>query len=600
MVLTFQSATSNRLLIPIDLQYVFWRSTRLPTGIESIQGFANPIGGRPIVEKSRGEKVSGNKSLKLRRVDVRFSLKGSFASVRDRTVTISGSVPWENTLEVLVKLVPEIKSLKFSVTNTAIRFYLKKELKLEHIEKRINSSKIPGLRAEYEPEIYPGLRIKFPDGIVSNLFANGTVTAQGKNLSGFEKRLRDLLENTVKNPYKISVGGTKSPNVPIAARKNLARKRAKIIENRYEPANGWTNYREGFYVRPGPNKVPRFYEIPKNPALVRTKVLRAYANVGVNVPPLTRKALGLVSNSTAPKPKASAKKTASNWNVSPPPGMYIRPGPGGLPKFYKIPKLIKQGKKTVVASYKKAGVRVPNRVRVVFGISPNNNDGNTSRLKGNVTNNGKFRIDGLECMRYKLDELKRIAERLDIPFTRRRKEELCRDIRRKIVSPKTSPKVDFVKNGVKHSILINNRSIKRNSRTKTMNSFKIDELKNFIKRLNAYTNVSGKMTKKELVELLIERKRTLNFANNLFANFSPSSSSPKSPSPKSPSPRSGINIARNILGPNFSNSELQNFLNKYAKSPNALNRIVREFKIRKKLSEKSPIKHLARANVETM
>lgn len=608
MVLTFQSASSSRTLAPIDLQNVFWRSVRLPKDVHSIQGFTQSIGGKPIIEKySTTGKVTGDRNKKLKRVDVRFSFKGGFASVRETTVSIAGSVPWEMTYRVLSRLVPEIKSLTFKITNTAVKFYLKKAVKLDRIfEER---HKGPGYTLEFEPELYPGLRIKFSDGVLVNVFANGTVTAQGKELKGIEKRVKDLFA-TYKNPY-----GMNKPKIPIAARKNLAKKRANITESRYEPAKGWTNSRSGFYVRPGPNKVARFYAVPKNPALVRTKVIRAYSNIGVNVPPLTRKLLGIVSATATAPPKSTVKKTVTNWNASPPPGMYIRPGPGGLPKLYKIPKLIKQGKKTVVSTYKKAAVRIPNRVRTVFGISPSPNHVNSSpvtKLVGNV-NRGVFRIDGLDCMRYKLNDLKLIAERLDIPIGRRKKEYLCRDIRSKLISNTVSPKTkpNFIKNGVSHTILINSRSLKRNSRTKALSSFKIQELKNIIKNLDKTVNNSNLNAKKknELINLLIERKRTKNALNTMFNNFSSSSgsasskgsslssgsASSKDSSFSKDSPvRTGLNIARNILGPGFTNSELQNFLNRYSKSPGSLNRIVGEFKGRKGLVR------LARANFESL
>jgi hypothetical protein len=571
-------------LTPIDLQNIFWKSERLPSDVSSIQGFIQSIGGKPVLEKTQNGKISGEKGTDLKRVDVRFSFGGAFASVRENTVTISGSVEWKTTYNVLVKIVPDIKSLEFTVTNTAIKFYLKKEVALTRIERE--RRKGPNYKIEYEPELYAGMRIKFSDGVLATIFANGTVTAQGRNLTGVEKRVRDLLD-TYTNPYK-----TNKPVTPIAARKNLAAKRTRAIENRYEPARNWTNTRAGYYVRPGPNKSARFYKIPANPALVRTKVVRAYANIGVNIPYTTRRALGIVN--AAPPHLKNKKKTATmakNWNASPPTGMYIRPGPGGLPKFYKVPRLIKQGKKTVIDAYAKAGIKVPSKVKTLFGISPSPPPTMPTRsvpkLKGNINERGKFRIDGLDCTRYTLDSLKKIASKLDIPITRRRKDQLCNDIRKKLVStssasPARMVNENFIKNGVKHWVLSNERKIKRNSKTKAMNSFKIEELKNFIKMVNSTANVSGKKTKKELVNMLIERKRTSNLAKAMFENFSPSNSN-SSPSP-SPAGRTGINIARNILGPNFTNSELQNFLNRYTKSPNSLNKLVSEFKTRRRVA----------------
>ena len=95
MVLTFQSASSNRSLVPIDLQNIFWRSAKLPKDITTITGYSHSIGGtkNPVVEKNSSGKITGDSSKKIRRVDVRFSFKGGFASVRENSVTLSGSVP---------------------------------------------------------------------------------------------------------------------------------------------------------------------------------------------------------------------------------------------------------------------------------------------------------------------------------------------------------------------------------------------------------------------------------------------------------------------------------------------------------------------------
>ena len=578
-MLTFQSATSDKFIVPLDLQNVFWRGTNLPKDITSITGFQQSIGGKvPVVEKTSSGTVRGDRNKKLKRIDVRFKFKG-FASIRESTVTLSGSVPWEMTYRVLVRLLPEIKNVRFTVTNTAVRFYLKKEVRLDSIASQ--SLKSRNFKITYEPELYfSKLLIKFSDGVVASVFSNGTVVAQGRNLTGIEKRVRDVLEMH-KNPY-----GANMKKNPVATRKNLARKRAVMTEARYERASSWNNTRNGYYVRPGPNKNPRFYAVPKNPALVRQKVLRAYANLGLQVPNNVKRILGIVNSKV--KPKVVPKKTLSNWNSNAPNGMYIRPGPGGLPKYYKIPKHISQGKKTVVEAYKKAGVNIPNKVKTLFKIV---NSAPKSTLKGNIKN-GKFRLDGLLCMRYKLGDLRKIAERLDIPTTKQTKEQLCRAIQNKLVTKRvSSPKVNFTKNGVKHYILANERKVMRDKRSKSMNSFKIEELKNMILQMNNSTNVKNKK-KKELVELLIERKRTKNELNKMFNSpvSSSASSSASSSSDNSSPVRNPLNIARNILGNGFTNMELKNFLNSYMKIPinnkNAYEKLVKSFKNRRLIRER--------------
>lgn len=590
MTVTFQSASSNRSLTPIDLQGLFWKSKTLPKDIVNITGYSQSIGGKtPVIEKQSNGKILGDRSKKIKRVDVRFKFKG-IASVRENTITLSGSVPWEMMYRVLVRLVPETKMLTFTVTNTAVRFYLKKQVRIE----QIGSQKKNGTNftITYEPELYfSRLSIRFSDGVIASVFSNGTVVAQGRNLTGIEQRVKGVLES-YKNPYGANIKGK-----PVAARKNLKKKREMMTEARYNRANSWNNMKPGHYVRPGPNKRPRFYKVPANPSLVRTKVIRAYANIGVNVPVHVKKALGIVV-AGPPKPKVAPKKTLSNWDSNAPNGFYIRPGPGGLPKLYKIPKHISQGKKTVIESYKKVGVNIPKKVKNIFGIS-NNKVTSVPTLKGNVNNKGRFRIDSLDCMRYKLEDLKKIAIRLDIPVARQTKLQLCKAIQNKL-KPKT-PVVNsnFVKNGVKHYILINERRVRRNTKTKAMNSFKIQELKNMILALNNSSNVNGKK-KKNLIEMLIERKRTKNELNKMF-NMSPGSSPSSSGSSSSgssngePLSRNPLNIARNILGPGFTNAELQEFLNRYKRSPN-INKLVKEFKTRK---ENVP-KRMMKTNVETL
>jgi hypothetical protein len=592
MTITFQSATSSRSSTRIDLSYIFWKGVNLPKDIVNILGFPHSVGGKkPVIQKSASD-VIGDANKPLKRVEVRFKFNG-LAVVREHNVTLSGKVPWEMMYRILARLVPEVKSLTFTITNTAVRFYLKRHVFLERI---INErTKGANYSMEYEPEMgFSRLLIRFNDGVVASIFANGTVVAQGKNLTGIETRIKNIFA-TYKNPY-----GPEKKTVPIAARKNLAAKRAAMTEGRYNRASTWNSVRTGFYVRPGPNKISRFYPIPSNPALVRQKVIRAYANVGVNIPERTKTLLGIKSNMKL-KPKVVTRKVL-NWNANAPNGMYVRPGPGGLPKLYKIPKMISHGKKTVVTAYKKAGVNIPNRVKHIFGINKAPSPLNKTNLR---INRGVLKIGKLTCMRYKLDELKKIATKYNIPVIRQTKAALCKELQKKVKSS-TPKSPNFTLNGIKHYIVSNERRIIRNTRSKIMNSFKIDELKHMVKELNASIDLSSKMTKKQLIDIILERKRMKNVIRNMNFNFSASSSnsSSASSSASNTSPvrsaasnnspvRSGVDIARNILGPGFTNTELQNFLNRYMKSPGRKNQIINEFK-RKKMTR------MARAPVEVM
>jgi hypothetical protein len=330
--------------------------------------------------------------------------------------------------------------------------------------------------------------------------------------------------------------------------------------------------------------------------------------------------LGIRNNASVKLKKTS--KNAINWNANVPNGMYVRPGPGGLPKMYKIPKLITQGRKTVIRAYKQAGINIPSKVKTIFGIA--NSSPTSSKpvsIKTNVNNaTGKFRVDGLECMRYTLPKLQAIATRLGIPIVRQTKTQLCTAIRKHTTGSKP-PAPDLLKpnfvnsKGVKHYILVNNRRIKRNTRSKAMNSFKVNELANIIQQFNSTANTSKK-SKKDLIELLIERKRAMEAINTMFNNFSNSNSesspgsnrsSPgsnrSSPGTRTSPKRNPLNIARNIIGNGFTNYELKNFLNRYMMLPSTskgtvskleYKKLVKAFKNRRAIRErleKSPPPH---------
>ncbi len=593
MTLTFQSATSDTLLLKLDLNSLFWRI--FPRGYQSVLGFDRAIGGKPVVQKvSSTEPVIGNKNVKLRRVEIRFKETSGVAILREASVTLSGKVPWEMLYRLTIRMVPEIKTLKFTVTNTAIRFNLKRVVRLEQIYKEYRSKPRSGpFTMEYEPEFFNRLLIRFQNGIVVFVFGNGTVVAQGRNLRGIEGQVRDILGG-----YKGAYGAEMKAE-PVPLRKNLPKKRMNMIEARYERARSWTNTRSGYYVRPGPNKAPRFYALPKNPVLVRQKVIRAYANAGVQIPNKVRVILGIPVSAAVVAPKKMMKKTATlSWNSNAPTGMYVRPGPAGLPKLYKIPKLIPQGRKTVVAAYKKAGINIPQKVKAIFGIKNVSPAVVSASIKGNVTTRGVFRIDGLSCDRYKLSELQDIAKRLDIAYQRVPKKTLCAKIRASILKNKKKPSssaANFVIDGKNHFILMNDRRIRRETKERALTSFKVSELKNFVKAIDPLENVNSLKTKKNLINTLIERKRTKNLLENMNMNFSPSSSSSSESESESEEemspPQLPLNTARKLLGNNFTNTELKEFLNRYLRLPSTsngtvkrenLNKLVKEFQNRKR------------------
>jgi hypothetical protein len=566
MTVTFQSAASDGTFGDVDLDGLFFEG-QLPKDIKSVVGFTKAIGGNPVIQKERDGSVVGKVRGKLGRVEVRFSFRG-LAVLRPKSIILSGSVPWEMMYRVLVRLVPRVKGIHFKVNNTAVRFYLKKHVKMRHVYDEYRARRGLPYKMYFEPEIFSRLTIVFNSGITVHVFFNGTVTAQGRDLTGIESAVKSVLDSYT-SPY-----GPALQKNPTPIRKNLKAKREHMAATRYNAAQSWNSVRPGHYVRPGPNKVPRFYEVPKNPRFVIQKVLRAYHNVGVAVPKNVKVKLG-IANENQLKEKATKKKTVTEA----PEGMYLRPGPGGLLKAYKIPKNLEKGKKTVIEAYTKAGINIPSNVKNLFRIekvaSP------TRTVTGTVNNTGVFRIGTLECSRYTIEDLQKIAKDLNIAHHGiTSKKILCKLIQREIApgKKKSEENENFELGSVPHIILAHERKIQRKGRSRLLDSFKISELKNFVTAYDNSLNTSG--TKKQLIDLLIDTKRKLDAFEQELINVAK-----RSPSP-SPSPVH--------LGPGFTQEEIAYYKYKVKEGKVSQAKLIdmMKNKFRKILGENVPKKEL--------
>jgi hypothetical protein len=517
MTITFQSAVSEPGQVHLDLKD-FFINEKLPKDIKSLVGFSRSIGGDPTVQKSPDGSMVG-KPTRLSRVEVRFSTASGIAVLRKNSITLSGKTNWEVLYRLLSRLVPRIKSIDFELVNTAVRFYLKRYVNLKSIHEQYQRNKRKPYKMFYEPEIFAKLEIKMANGVVASVFYNGTVVAHGKDLKGIETTVKSILDE-----YTTPYGPSLNKN-PIPARKNLARKRELMATLRYNAAASWTNTKPGFYVRPGPNKVPRFYQIPGNPAFVRQKVLRAYANIGVNVPANVRTKLG-IENSLKLKNKVEKKKIV-NESSDVPSGMYMRPGPGGLLKLYKIPKDISKGRATVIKTYSNSGQRIPNSVRSIFGIA-------RSPVKSPSPQLPTGKID---CSKFTLEELRKIAERAGIAWTGVSKASLCKKLQTPVVSSNQNA------NFLNYVINPNTRKLERKGRSRMMDSFKISNLRSFVDEYGGANKLKDKMSKKELIDLLIEMKKEADILNKEVNNIFKA---------KSPSPSPNVSH----LGPGFTQDEL--------------------------------------------
>jgi TATA-box binding protein (TBP) (component of TFIID and TFIIIB) len=124
----------------------------------------------------------------------------------------------------------------------------------------------------------------------------------------------------------------------------------------------------GQYVRPGPNGVPRLYNVKGNMSLSATKIAKAYEKAGVNMPQYLKNMLG---GAFVFYGASKGANRAANWNAKKN-GHYVAPGPGKQPYFYKLPKDLKAGYVTARKRYNEAGVTMPAHVRQnIFGRNTN-------------------------------------------------------------------------------------------------------------------------------------------------------------------------------------------------------------------------------------
>jgi hypothetical protein len=134
-----------------------------------------------------------------------------------------------------------------------------------------------------------------------------------------------------------------------------------------------------------------------------------------------------------PKPKTERPyKTRSTNPPNPPdsfegqcaPGYYCRPNAQGFPTCYKIPAINESSRRTVLASYKAAGVPVPEKVRKVFGLNetPVSNYGirltiEKQKFQGRTVE--VLKVGGRQCYRMSEDQLEEVARKLGIAGVRK-------------------------------------------------------------------------------------------------------------------------------------------------------------------------------------
>ncbi|NBS68032.1 hypothetical protein EBT31_03840 [bacterium] len=145
------------------------------------------------------------------------------------------------------------------------------------------------------------------------------------------------------------------------------------------------------------------------------------------------------------------------------PGYYCRPNAQGFPTCYKIPVINESSRRTVTASYKAAGVPIPEKVRKLFGIdeAPAGEYGiklTLERQKFQGKTIEVLKVGGRQCYRMSEDQLEDVARKLGIPGIRKGMgiAKMCGRLKQTLhVTNKRFNKSNFTLNGVPYYIVGN-------------------------------------------------------------------------------------------------------------------------------------------------
>jgi hypothetical protein len=354
------------------------------------------------------------------------------AVLKKTTIDILGSGNYETMLKTCINngFVPESAlHHKAGYKNINGIFHVNKTFVLKDLAKELRTLPITS-SVTYSPELKFGipavvLKLKTPKWTYQ-IFENGTVLFSGlKDPSEIDEARNVFISFFDTIPAIFVMGPKVKPQVE---------KKSKLA-NRYPLAGTWNALIKppvGFYIRPGTNGKPRLYKyrkMIKHPqtsewlnhgpmvlSAVAPKVVKAFQNIGKNIPQSTLNAFSKAGYPLKMKPVTVVKKDnrrAPSWNATKP-GFYVRPGPGHQPYWFKEPKGKAAAKKTIIAAYKAAGRNVPAAVRSMFGITENINV--TKKVHDIVMGiNGMIRINGQQASRFKKAQLLTIARNMNIP-----------------------------------------------------------------------------------------------------------------------------------------------------------------------------------------
>lgn len=372
--------------IPVDIESIF---DEVPRGFTDIMGYRG-IGYKAVSRYVKSHGWLGDET-GVKKVIAKIG--NITVSMTKDKVEVLGSGNYERAWLLIVQNGWVSKSLltkKPVYVKIDGKFKLNTGFNLENLvlefKSKIPKSSYSSVKP-YIPEIFPSVSIKTVNpSIAYQIFENGTVLFTGikdpKDVEVPKQVFKDLLSKLDKSMIGYGAAGTKLMQL---SKKNKNLKKKCILASRYDLAPSYTVIPpDGFYIRPGTDGKPRYYvykamEIhgngvqyagsPLDMSGVVPKVIKAFAKAGVEIPPHTKKVLGITNSNMVNKKKylSSSNTRASSWNATKN-GYYVRPGPGQQPYFFKVPAGLAAGRKTVEKLYITAGRNIPVEVRRIFKI----------------------------------------------------------------------------------------------------------------------------------------------------------------------------------------------------------------------------------------
>jgi hypothetical protein len=314
------------------------------------------IKGKAVYRETRTQPATGkiNSSVMILKINMVFLAPNQTASIsvfKNGKIIIRSSGPWERIARILAKeyLPGKFHTMmeKAGKSNYVSKFYCNRKINVEAIyerlmsassfkavdtadwdflEKESNKTKEPHWFDENaDPFAKPAAPAPLPNKafkktkisvstkedpkVTLNIFTTGTVVAFSNDPSDGPRAFKSL-ELEMPSDAMFQAGNKMtSPPVKINKAQNM-------MERRYKLAPSWNATKNGFYVRPGSNGKPRFYEL-KDVKLQKTKTIRAYLDAGVNIPTNVRTKFSISNanveavRSAAPK-KVQKKTTKKN------------------------------------------------------------------------------------------------------------------------------------------------------------------------------------------------------------------------------------------------------------------------------------------------